>query len=117
METAQYASLNLMGVVNICGCVLWVWVVPDSNPKKLETMLCSDAGAAVWACKCAADIGALMLVWAQQLLQLLAVVPAWSDPSSSTRCHDAWPEEQIEAAGAWSWSDIKLHYPALRARH
>ena len=25
METAQDAPLNLMGVVNICGCVLWVW--------------------------------------------------------------------------------------------
>ena len=27
-----------------------------------STWLCSDAGAVVWACKCAADIGALMLV-------------------------------------------------------
>ena len=25
METAQDAPLNLMGVVNICGSVLWVW--------------------------------------------------------------------------------------------
>ena len=25
METAQDAPLNLMGVVNVCGCVLWLW--------------------------------------------------------------------------------------------
>ena len=31
-----------------------------------STWLCSDAGAVVWACKCAADIGALMLVWTHQ---------------------------------------------------
>ena len=31
-----------------------------------STWLCSDAGAVVWACKCAADIGALMLVRARE---------------------------------------------------
>ena len=40
----QDTPLNLMGVVNVCGCVLWVCpvgvaMVPDGNPKKLEPML------------------------------------------------------------------------------
>ena len=47
METAQDALLNLMGVVNICGCVLWVWPWYLMVIRKSWSLCCMQAGQGV----------------------------------------------------------------------